>query len=215
MTLVAAELSGVWKWYGRHPAVADVYLAVTRAEIVGLIGRNGAGKTTILRLMAGVLRPSRGHVCWPGTLLAARGSIRYFAGERTLPPAVRASTWLRLWKSTATAPARRIALLSRGTRQRLGLEAMLADSSAGLLLFDEPWESLDPDASRWLSEALVARRDAGAAIVVSSHRIHDLGAICSRCIFVVDGRLASEVCINRSNTGDRTADLLAAFDRAG
>jgi ABC-2 type transport system ATP-binding protein len=217
LTPATAELHDVWKWYRhqRQPAVAGVSLAAMPGEIVGLVGRNAAGKTTLLRLLAGVLQPSAGNVqrdAGPGT------PIRYFAGGRTLPPAVRASAWLRLWGRAGEAPDRPMGLLSHGVRQRLGLEAMLAGAADGLVLLDEPWEGLDPDASRWLSELLTANRESGAAIVVSSHRIHELATVCSRCVFVVAGRVASELPVGTTvppgEPGACAERLLAAFDRA-
>jgi ABC-type multidrug transport system ATPase subunit len=85
-----------------------------------------------------------------------------------------------------------LGVLSRGSRQRLGLEAILAGSFA-LLLLDEPWEHLDPDANEWLSQALSNQRRDGAAILISSHRLHDLAALCDRCVFLDRGRVVSEV----------------------
>jgi ABC-2 type transport system ATP-binding protein len=218
--MLRGELKGVSKSYGRHTAVCDISLAVGVGEILGLIGPNGAGKTTLLRLFAGLIRPTRGAVHIP---TADRPAIvRYFAGEHSLPPDVKTNRWLALWSAPALtgATSRRAAgtlgTLSRGTRQRVGLEAMLADPDVTLLLLDEPWEGLDPDASRWLSEELLKRRAAGTGVIVSSHRIHDLADVCDRCVFLVDGRLSPEsVTVSAWNgVGDRSAPLLTAFDRA-
>jgi ABC-type multidrug transport system ATPase subunit len=210
------ELEGVTKSYGTQMAVCDVTLAVRAGEILGLIGPNGAGKTTLLRLLAGLMRPNRGAVRVP---LSDRPTIvRYFAGEHTLPPAVPTKRWLALWSAPTARDAtdRRLATLSRGTRQRVGLEAMLADSDATLVLLDEPWEGLDPDASRWLSQELLKRRASGAGVIVSSHRIHDLAGVCDRCVFLVRGRLSHEslAVAGVDPTGDRSTLLFAAFDRA-
>ena len=215
MTTRAAEILNVSKQYRGRVALHGVTLDVHRGEILGLIGPNGAGKTTMLRVCAGLLRPTTGSV----SVAAAPGDegIRYFGGEQTLPPNVPARRWLALWQSSAaeSAPARSFDVLSRGTRQRLGLEAMLAKSDAALLLLDEPWEGLDPDASRWLSAALLAQRSAGVGVMVSSHRIHDLAGVCDRCVFLVDGRLAQEtvVCAGIADH-DRSTRLFEAFDRS-
>ena len=107
-------------------------------------------------------------------------------------------------------------VLSRGSRQRVGLEAALAEPHPTMLLLDEPWEGLDPDASRWLSDELLKRRDAGAAVLVSSHRIHDLADVCDRYVFLVNGRIAPESLDagHLAGVADRSALLYAAFDRA-
>ena len=204
------ELHAVSKAYGRHLALDSVDFALNTGEIVGAIGPNGAGKTTLLRLAARLLRPTRGQVA---TSLATFRSVRYFGGERTLPPNVPANQWFRLWTNDIVVTNRPLGLLSRGTRQRLGLEATLAAQDADLLILDEPWEGLDPDASRWLSETLLEKRAAGASALISSHRIHDLADVCDRCVFLVDGRLTPESVVCGS-AADRSTQLFEAFDRA-
>jgi ABC-2 type transport system ATP-binding protein len=213
---VHARLDGVSKRYGRQVALTDVTFAIGEREIVGLIGPNGAGKTTMLRILARLIRPDAGKVTIPS--VSGPSAVRYFAGEHTLPPGVRARRWLRLWSSPATPAAtnRPMGALSRGQRHRVGLEAVLSDQSPPVLLLDEPWEGLDPDASRWLSDELVKRRNAGAGVVVSSHRIHDLADVCDRCVFLVAGRIAPESVAGDEliRSADRSALLFAAFDRA-
>ena len=214
MTLV--HVSEVSKQYGRMTAVDRITMSIGRGEIVGLVGPNGAGKTTVLRMIAGLLRPTGGHVQLAAGVTSA--ATRYFGGERTLPPNVTAKRWLALWHvaTASPAPSRRMGVLSRGTRQRIGLQAMVTPVDTQVLLLDEPWESLDPDASRWLSDILLQRRAAGAGILVSSHRIHDLADVCDRCMFLVDGRLAPETVAFPSDLVrlDRSAELFDAFDRA-
>jgi ABC-2 type transport system ATP-binding protein len=210
---MTAELVGISKRFGRHVALSDVTLSFGPSSIVGIVGPNGAGKTTLLRILANLLKPSAGDV-----RLGDLNRIRYFAGERTLPPAVSARRWAALWSSEVAreVPARRLGVLSRGTRQRVGLEATLACTDPVLLLLDEPWEGLDPDASRWLSEALASKRAHGSTVVVSSHRIHDLASVCDRCEFIDHGRVAagSVTCDAALSSDDRVARLFAGFDEA-
>jgi ABC-2 type transport system ATP-binding protein len=100
-------------------------------------------------------------------------------------------------------------------RQRLGLETALArPKSAALVLLDEPWEGLDPDAAAWLSNQLIEVRAAGTAAIVSSHRIHDLAAICDRCVFMNLGRIVQQVEFDASSRTDRSAVLFEAFERS-
>ena len=214
--MTAIEFQHVSKCYGPTVAVDDVALTVSSGEILGLVGPNGAGKTTLLRIMAGLIRPTSGMIR-PG-VVAQPGTVRYFGGEHTLPPEVSARRWQRLWsvRAAPTATTQRLGLLSRGTRQRIGLEATLAPDRGTLLLLDEPWEGLDPDASRWLSDELIRKRQAGVAVVVSSHRIHDLASVCDRCEFLVGGRIASGAVVTdgRLSAGERADRLFNAFDRA-
>jgi ABC-2 type transport system ATP-binding protein len=210
----SCALVGVSKRYGSHWAVRDVTLTATAGEIVGLVGPNGAGKTTLLRIAARLIREHSGAVDIP---FADEGRVRYFAGEQTLPGDVRVRRWRRLWTLDADAGSgrKRIGRLSRGMRQRLGLETVLAHpASAHLVLLDEPWEGLDPDAAAWLSAELMTLRALGAAAIISSHRIHDLAAICDRCAFMNRGRVVRQVQFDPAVALNRSAILLEAFEHA-
>jgi ABC-type multidrug transport system ATPase subunit len=207
-------LVGVSKRYGSQWAVRDVTLAAAAGEIVGLVGPNGAGKTTLLRIAARLVHEQSGAVDVPSS---EDGKVRYFAGERTLPADVRVARWRKLWTLDADPGAgrKRIGMLSRGLRQRLGLETVLAEpASAALVLLDEPWEGLDPDAAAWLSRELTGLRAWGVATVVSSHRIHDLAAICDRCVFMNLGRVVRQVAFDAAVVANRSAILLEAFEQA-
>jgi ABC-2 type transport system ATP-binding protein len=210
----SCALVGVSKRYGTQWAVRDVTLTASAGEIVGLVGPNGAGKTTLLRIAARLIREHSGAVDVPS---CDEGRVRYFAGERTLPADVRVTRWRRLWTLDAIAGARqkRIGTLSRGMRQRLGLETVLARPvSAALVLLDEPWEGLDPDAAAWLSRELTMLRACGAATIVSSHRLHDLAAICDRCVFMNRGRVVRQVQFEPAMAANRSQMLLDAFEHA-
>jgi len=215
--VIAAAIVDVSKRYGRHWALHGVSLTLDAGQIVGLVGSNGAGKTSLLRIIAGLLQPTKGHV---RREMSGTDSIRYFAGERALPPHVSADAWSRLWtgRERRDLGRRRIATLSRGMRQQLGLETTLSLPGNGhlsLILLDEPWEGLDPDAARWLSAELIERRAQGSAVMVSSHRIHDLAQVCDRCVFLTRGLVAEETTMSMSMAAgvDRSALLFEAFDR--
>jgi len=209
---VRASLKGISKRYGPLWAVRDVSLTAAAGEIVGLVGPNGAGKTTLLRIAARLVGAEFGDVELGDE---SSGATRYFGGDRTLPPDIRVHKWRQLWDldSDGRAGRKRIGALSRGMRQRLGLEVALARPAlAALVLLDEPWEGLDPDAAAWLSHALLEARSAGAAVIVSSHRIHDLAAVCDRCVFMGGGHILTEVHLD-GRAGDRSLVLLDAFER--
>jgi ABC-2 type transport system ATP-binding protein len=208
---VILEARGIEKSYGLRTVLRDVDFALSPGEIVGLIGPNGTGKTTLLRILLGFVTPSRGRVA----SFAAAGAIEHFGGAHTLPPHVAVRTWARLVsRAEASCDDRRpIRALSRGSRQILGLSTVLARSPLAAVLLDEPWEGLDPDGARWLSQTLLRRKGEGCAFLVSSHRLHDLAGLCERYVFLTDGRIvirgAGEVGPDRVS-GE---DLLRAFDR--
>ena len=211
------SVNGVVKKYDGKRVLAGVTFCAGKGEAIGIIGPNGAGKTTLLRIVMGLLRADAGWVRLEGEPVPsalARVRAAYFAGESTLPPVVRAQAWRSLFHDADVRGENRpFRLLSRGTRQLQGLRTLFAVSGIRLIVLDEPWEGLDPDASRWLTEAMRARRDAGVTILVSSHRLHDLAGVCDRYVFLDRGFatiVAGEaVARNGVVTGD---GLLAAFD---
>jgi ABC-2 type transport system ATP-binding protein len=211
------EVDGVARKYGTKRILRGISFSADTGETIGIIGPNGAGKTTLLRIVVGLLRADSGSVRLNGEPVRsaiARIKVGYFAGETTVPPPVRARTWRGLFQDADECGENRpVRLLSRGTRQLLGLRTVFSVPALRLLVLDEPWEGLDPDASRWLSEAMCARRDAGAVVVVSSHRLHDLAGVCDRYVFIDRGFATSMAARTVSERGAVTGDaLLAAFD---
>jgi ABC-2 type transport system ATP-binding protein len=199
------ELTAVSKAFGRHRVLHQAWLQVREAEVVGLIGSNGAGKTTMLRIAAGLVRADSGCVRWPN----ASRALRYFGGEMTLPPDVGVRRWASLFGQRVD-DRRMLGQLSRGSRQLTGLRLVLGGTGADLLLLDEPWEGLDPTGSEWLLDALGRWRDAGAAVLISSHRFHDLDSICTRFVMLEDGRCSP---IGAQDQRPRVEQLAQAFTR--
>lgn len=181
------ELAAVTKSFGRHQVLNQAWLQVRAGEAVGLIGANGAGKTTLLRIAAGLVRPDGGSVRWSSMQDEGQARIRYYGGEMTLPPSVPARRWASLF-GVAAGDRRPIGELSRGSRQLLGLRVLLAGDQAELVLLDEPWEGLDPEGSAWLTDTVRRWRAGGAAILISSHRLYDLDAVCTRFLLLESGR---------------------------
>jgi ABC-2 type transport system ATP-binding protein len=181
------ELTAVSKRLGRHQVLNDAWLQVRSGEAVGLLGANGAGKTTLLRIAAGLMRADSGSVRWLPS--DAPPSVQYFGGESTLPSSVSVRRWAALF-SVVAAERRPIGCLSRGNRQALGLRVLLAGQPSDILLLDEPWEGLDPPGAAWLTDVVRRWQQAGAAILISSHRLYDLDSVCTRFVMLERGRCA-------------------------
>jgi len=163
--------------------------------------------------------PASGEVRIDGRLPPAALRVAptaYFAGESTLPGFVRASAWGSLGTGEVVmTDRRRIRALSRSTRQLLGLRTALGRHPLRLIVLDEPWEGLDPDATRWLSATLEAKRDRGAAIVLSSHRLHDLAGVCDKYLFLTGAVPTLVRAHDLARSGIVSAEqLIDAFDRA-
>jgi ABC-2 type transport system ATP-binding protein len=206
------EVRGFTKAYGERVAVRGLSFSVAAGEIVGLLGPNGAGKTTTLRSLAGILRPSAGSLAIGGfdvvlQPLEARRRLALVADDPPLFASL--SVWEHLalfaqlydlagWEERAAQllaelelSARRDDLadeLSRGMRQKVCVACALLHEPQVLLL-DEPLTGLDPRGIRTLYAALRRRAEAGAAVVVSSHLLAQIEALCTRFLLLREGRL--------------------------
>lgn len=203
--------------YGRREIFHGVSFQLAAGRSLGVLGPNGAGKTTLLRMLVGLLHPSEGDARingLPPRDALGRTATAYFAGEATLPGFVRASDWATLLTREAITPERRpIRMLSRGSRQLLGLRTVLSHPLA-LVILDEPWEGLDPDAARWLSTTIETKRDRGASVILASHYLQDLAGVCDAYLFLVGSQPTVLRAHEISPVGPVTAALLTeVYDR--
>ena len=200
---------------GTFTAVEDLSFSVRSGEIVGLIGPNGAGKTTTLRSLAGILRPSSGRVSVDGHDLIddpieAKRRLAFMPDEPHLFEYLTVEEHLRLvarlygvedFDRRAAALIEELELtgkqrslpgeLSRGMRQKVVIASGLI-RNATTLLFDEPLTGLDPIGIRRMRNTIVARAHAGAAILLSSHLLHLVEAVCTRVIIMDRGKKVAD-----------------------
>jgi ABC-2 type transport system ATP-binding protein len=194
--------------------VSDLTLALDKGEVLGLLGVNGAGKSTTLRMMAGVLAPSAGTVRFEGADLAeeparARRGIGYLPEVPPLHDELSVVEYLafvarlhavahvgeavdRALERCALGDVRRrlIGALSKGFRQRVGLAQAIVHEPA-LIVLDEPASGLDPVQALKLRE-LVRGLGADHAVVLSTHVLPDVLACCDRVAILHEGALRHE-----------------------
>lgn len=210
----------VTKCYGAVTAVDDLSFTLEPGSITGFIGVNGAGKSTALRILLGLTRPSSGAATFdgrryrdladPGRTIGAltdpnvfhpgrtgRASLRVLARACGMSDA-RVEDVLELVELDQAA-GRRVGGYSLGMRQRLGLAAALLGDPATLVL-DEPANGLDPIGVRWLRRLLRSLADEGRTVLVSSHQLAELAQTVDDVVIIHHGRLI---------TRGPTADLLA------
>ena len=213
MTAAGLELKGLTKSYGSLVAVRDLDMAVRPGEVHGFVGSNGAGKTTTMRIVLGTLIPDRGSVLWNGEPIdfEVRRRIGYMPEERGLYPKMRAGEQLVYLaqlhgasEAAATAAVDRwltrfklqdrardeVQKLSHGNQQRVQLAAALAFEPV-MLVLDEPFAGLDPEAVDSMSEVLHERAEAGIPVIFSSHQLDLVERICDRVAIIQKGRLVA------------------------
>jgi ABC-2 type transport system ATP-binding protein len=206
---------------GRHragrAAVRDLDLTLERGQVLGLLGVNGAGKSTTLSMIAGALAPDGGRILLEGEDLAEQPTLaRRLVGwlperaplwqELTVGEHLDAHGRLRGLKGAALKQARtrmverlelaplehRLAgVLSQGQRQRLGLACALLHQPA-LLVLDEPGNALDPVQVAALRALIREQAAAGAAVILSTHVLAEVTAVCDRVAILHDGTLRHE-----------------------
>jgi ABC-2 type transport system ATP-binding protein len=197
--------------FGDLLALDGVTFAVGEGELVGLVGRNGAGKTTAMRAIMGILQPDAGHVRWDGRPIGADERLRfgYMPEERGLYAQMRigaqvayfarlhgldkhaaahaAESWLARLGLGERAQDLLIAL-SHGNQQRVQLAVALAHDPL-LLVLDEPFAGLDPEAVDSLSEVLREQGAEGRSVLFSSHQLELVERICRRVVVLDGGRV--------------------------
>ena len=205
------ELRGLTKRYGSLTAIQDLSFDIRPGEVFGFVGSNGAGKTTTMRIVLGVLVADAGDVLWNGKPIdfETRRRIGYMPEERGLYPKMRAGEQLTylaelhgvdpVTAAKATeqwlqrfdlAPRARdeIQKLSHGNQQRVQLAAALVFNPL-MLILDEPFAGLDPEAVDSMSEVLHEHAAAGAPVIFSSHQLELVERISDRVGIIRRGHL--------------------------
>lgn len=213
------EVHGLRVRRGAHSVLREVSLTVPDGAATYLLGRNGSGKSTLLQVIAGLIREDAGTV-------ESSGRIGLHLGPDTANPGHTVRRHLR-WVAAGTGcvpgrvdevideaglsgvAAERIGILSLGWRQRVAIAAALLPAS-DCVLFDEPLNGLDIDASLWFRSVLAGLTARGASVLVASHHLDEARRTADRIAVLADGRIAAEPDPRSFTGGD---DFEAAYLR--
>jgi ABC-2 type transport system ATP-binding protein len=205
----AIEARGLSKSFGSVDAVVDLDLRVDAGEVVGFLGPNGAGKSTTLRLLLGLLRPTRGEariLGHPAGSTFARSHAAYVPGDVALWPQLTGREAIALLASLHGSsddsyrdqlfelfeldPEKRIRAYSKGNRQKVAIIGAFATRAEALLL-DEPTSGLDPLMERAFRECIVEAAHRGQAVLLSSHMLSEVEHLCERVAMIRGGRIVT------------------------
>ncbi|WP_439101011.1 ABC transporter ATP-binding protein [Congregibacter sp.] len=208
------DVKSLTRYYGKTPAVQDVSFSINERQIVGLLGHNGAGKTTVMKMLSGYLEPSAGSVSISGKDLGPgtteiQQRLGYLPENLPVYPEMTIADYLdyaaRLkglrgdekrralrYSVDATELGARffdpIGQLSRGFKQRVGVaQAILGQPE--LLILDEPGNGLDPQQNEHMRE-LVRELSRQATVILSTHVMQEVNALCERVLVLSNGALA-------------------------
>jgi ABC-2 type transport system ATP-binding protein len=227
----AIELRGLTRWYGKRRGVLYLDVAVEEGEVFGFLGPNGSGKTTTIRMLLGLIRPSAGTAsvwgldAWrdaptvhrrlahlgsdPGYLgeMSAARLLDHLGALRGLP----AGAWRTLAERLDLDPGVAVKKLSRGNRQKVGVVQAFMGSEP-LLVMDEPSTGLDPLMQREFLALVAEARSAGRTVFLSSHNLTEVERACDRVAIIREGRLV-KIATVQALVGDHTRSINLLLDR--
>ena len=203
----------VTKSYGEFTAVDDVSFTAEPGRVTGFLGPNGAGKSTTMRILEALTTATSGRAEVSGRAFRDRphpgrevgvlldasaqhtgrtGREILIVAQRTMGlPERRVEEMLSRVGLTPTEAGRRVRDYSLGMRQRLGIAtALLGDP--GVLILDEPANGLDPAGIRWMRDLLRGYADAGAAVLLSSHLLHEIEVVADDLVVIGNGRIVAQ-----------------------
>ncbi len=209
MSAAAIRTVGLSKRFGGVDALRDLNLELSRGEVFGYLGPNGSGKTTTIRLLLGLIRPSAGRAEIFGLdaqtdAVDAHRRLSYVPGEASLWPSLTGAETLHLLgrvqgaldveyrevliERFALDPSKKVRAYSKGNRQKLSLIAALM-CRPDLLLLDEPTSGLDPLMEQAFRLCVNEAREQGQTVFLSSHILSEVEALCDRVGILRAGEL--------------------------
>lgn len=205
------EVSGLTKAFGDMVALNDVSFTIPKGQILGLIGQNGAGKSTTFRLILNFLDQDKGSIMWNGRPITEKdyNIIGYLPEERGLYPKVTIEDQLiyfgRLrgkskkeiiplidfWMDKFDVKGKKtdkVKSLSKGNQQKVQLIATLIHEPE-LVILDEPFSGLDPVNAELLKTGIIELKEKGSCVIFSSHNMENVEKICDHLVMLRHGKM--------------------------
>lgn len=223
MILECKELT---KWYGDTTAVAELTLNLTEGKIYGLLGENGSGKTTWMKMVAGLTKPGHGEIVYKGHALGYKdkNEIAYMATEPFFYDFMKVSDvedyyadffpdfdrkrFQELIGKMNLMPAQKVRNLSSGMSAKLKLAATLS-RRASLCLLDEPLNGIDYKAREEIIKLILEEADDKRTFVISTHLLEEVESFIDYAVFIRDGQLVDKIDLEaeRMRSGRSLAEI--------
>lgn len=220
------ECRQLTKWFGSKAAVADLTLNLEKGKIYGLLGENGSGKTTWMKMVAGLTKPARGEILYEGHPIDwhDKAKIAYMSTEPFFYDFMRISDvgeyyeaffddfdrkkYEEMIRGMGLSAEMKVRNLSSGMSAKLKLAATLA-RKAGLYLLDEPLNGIDYKAREEIISLILEKADGENTFVISTHLLEEVESFIEYAIFIKDGHLADKVNLEseRMKSGRSLAEL--------
>lgn len=199
-------LDHVTKNYGHEVALMDVSLNIQPGRIIGLLGPNGSGKTTIIKLINGLLQPSLGNIYIHGQLPspASKKVVSYLPDTTYLSENIKISDAIsyfqdfysdfnvqrayQLLNDLHLHPNKKLNSLSKGNKEKVQL-ILVMSREADLYVLDEPIGGVDPAARDYILRTIIQNRRPNSSVLISTHLIADIEQVLDEAIFINQGRI--------------------------
>ncbi|HIW42610.1 MAG TPA: ABC transporter ATP-binding protein [Candidatus Mediterraneibacter vanvlietii] len=220
------ECKGLTKWFGAKKAIEDLTLNLDKGKIYGLLGENGSGKTTWMKMAAGLTKPSRGEILYEGHPLCYqdKAEIAYMSTEPFFYDFMNVADvgtyygdffsdfdserYTEMTEAMGLTREMKVRNLSSGMNAKLKIAATLA-RDAKLCLLDEPLNGIDYKAREEIIELIIRAADENKTFVISTHLLEEIESFIEYAVFIREGRLVDKVNLEseRMKTGRSLTDI--------
>lgn len=200
------EIKNLYKNYGEKQVLNNITLTVPRGKIIGLLGKNGTGKTTLIKLINGLLTPTEGEIIFEGEKIGPQSKLNIaYLPERTyLNKSMTINETLKFFKEFYSNfdidkakdllkkldldENQKIIKMSKGMQEKVQL-VLVMSRKADLYILDEPLGGVDPATRDYILDTILTNFNEGASIIISTHLISDIERILDEVIFIDKGEI--------------------------
>lgn len=200
------EIKDLYKNYGEKQVLNNITLTVPRGKIIGLLGKNGTGKTTLIKLINGLLTPTEGEIIFEGEKIGPQSKLNIaYLPERTyLDKSMTINETLKFFKEFYSNfdidkakdllkkldidENQKIIKMSKGMQEKVQL-VLVMSRKADLYILDEPLGGVDPATRDYILDTILTNFNEGASIIISTHLISDIERILDEVIFIDKGEI--------------------------